>query len=164
MTRIGLLSDTHGFLHPKTREFFNDCKEIWHAGDVGNTSVLDDLSKISSVRAVYGNIDGKDIRMETQEHVFMTIEGVKIWMTHIGGYPGHYDKSVKERLQTNPPDVFICGHSHICWILPDNKLNMLYINPGAAGKYGFHAVRTMILAEIKEKRFTDLKVVELFPR
>jgi len=162
--KIAILSDTHNHLDDTIISYLQDVDEIWHAGDIGTLALLDRLKSIKKVRAVYGNIDGKDIRMETQEHVFMTIEGVKIWMTHIGGYPGHYDKSVKERLQTNPPDVFICGHSHICRILPDNKLNMLYINPGAAGKYGFHAVRTMILAEIKEKRFTDLKVVELFPR
>jgi uncharacterized protein len=162
--KIALLSDTHNHIDDTIISYFKDVDEIWHAGDIGTLALLDRLKSVKKVRAVYGNIDGKDIRMETGEDLFFTVEGMKIWMTHIGGYPGRYDKSVKERLQANPPDVFICGHSHICRILPDNKLNMLYINPGAAGKYGFHAVRTMILAEIKEKRFTDLKVVELFPR
>jgi len=162
--KIAILSDTHNHIDDTIISYLKDVDEIWHAGDIGTLVLLDRLKSLKKVRAVYGNIDGKDIRMETQEHVFMTVEGMKIWMTHIGGYPSHYDKSVKERLQVHPPDVFICGHSHICRILPDNKLNMLYINPGAAGKYGFHGVRTMILAEIREKRFTDLKVVELFPR
>jgi uncharacterized protein len=162
--KVAILSDTHNHIDETIISYLQDVDEIWHAGDIGTLALLDKLKTIKKVRAVYGNIDGKDIRMEIQEHVFMTIEGVKIWMTHIGGHPGRYDKSVKDRLQSNPPDVFICGHSHICRILPDNKLNMLYINPGAAGKYGFHAVRTMILAEIKDKRFTDLKVVELYPR
>lgn len=162
--KIAILSDTHNHIDDTIISYLQDVDEIWHAGDIGTLALLDQLKSLKKVRAVYGNIDGKDIRMETQEHLFFTIEGMKIWMTHIGGHPGRYDKSIKERLQTNPRDIFICGHSHICRILPDNKLNMLYINPGAAGKYGFHAVRTMILGEIKGKRITDLKVVELFPR
>jgi uncharacterized protein len=162
--KIAILSDTHNHIDDTIISYLQDVDEIWHAGDIGTLALLDQLKSLKKVRAVYGNIDGKDIRMETQEHLFFTIEGMKIWMTHIGGHPGRYDKSIKERLQANPPDIFICGHSHICRILPDNKLNMLYINPGAAGKYGFHVVRTMLLAEIKEKRITDLKVVELFPR
>ena len=162
--KIAILSDTHGHLDDTIISYLQAVDEIWHAGDIGTLNLLDRLKTIAKVRAVYGNIDGKDIRMETSEDLFFTVDGMNIWMTHIGGYPGRYDRSVKERLQPNPPNVFICGHSHICRILPDNKLNMLYINPGAAGKYGFHAIRTMILAEIKDKRFTDLKVVELFPR
>jgi uncharacterized protein len=162
--KIAILSDTHNHLDDTIISYIQDVDEIWHAGDIGTLALLDKLKSLKKVRAVYGNIDGRDVRMETGEDLFFTIEGMKIWMTHIGGHPGRYDKSVKAKLQENPPDVFICGHSHICRILPDNKLNMLYINPGAAGKYGFHAIRTMILAEIKDKRFTDLKVVELFPR
>ena len=162
--KIAILSDTHNHIDETIISYLEDVDEIWHAGDIGTLALLDKLKSLKKVRAVYGNIDGKDIRMETKEHLFFNIEGMKIWMTHIGGYPGRYDKSIKERLLTNPPDVFICGHSHICRILPDNKLNMLYINPGAAGKYGFHAIRTMLLAEIKDNRFTDMKVVELFPR
>jgi uncharacterized protein len=162
--KIAILSDTHNHLDDTIINYLQDVDEIWHAGDIGTLALLDKLKSLKKVRAVYGNIDGRDVRMETGEDLFFTIEGMKIWMTHIGGHPGRYDNSVKAKLQENPPDVFICGHSHICRILPDNKLNMLYINPGAAGKYGFHAIRTMILAEIKDKRLTDLKVVELFPR
>jgi uncharacterized protein len=163
--KIAILSDTHSHMDDTIISYLKDADEIWHAGDLGTLALLDRLKSLNKpVRAVYGNIDGKDIRMETQEDLFFSVEGMKIWMTHIGGYPGRYDKKVKERLQANPPDIFICGHSHICRILPDNKLNMLYINPGAAGKYGFHTIRTMVLAEIKDNRFTDLKVVELFPR
>lgn len=162
--KIAILSDTHNHIDDTIISYLNDVDEIWHAGDIGTLALLDRLKSLKKVRAVYGNIDGRDIRMETQEDLRFFIEDMDIWMTHIGGYPGKYDKSIVSSLRANPPDVFICGHSHICRILPDNKLNMLYINPGAAGKYGFHAVRTMILMEIKEKRITDLKVVELFPR
>ena len=161
MTRIGLLSDTHGFLHPKAREFFNDCKEIWHAGDVGNTSVLDDLSKISSVRAVYGNIDGTPVRGENPAIQLFTIEQTKVLMTHIGGYPGRYEPGILQMIIKEKPGLFISGHSHILKVMFDKKYKLLHINPGAAGKYGLHQVITMVRFRINGTNISDLEILEL---
>src|SRR5690606_26264115 len=128
----GLISDTHGYLDPKVFDYFKDCDEIWHAGDFGTVAVSDELANFKLLRGVYGNIDGKDIRIIHPLHQKFEIGGVKVWMTHIGGYPGKYNPSITEELKSDTPDLFICGHSHILKVMSDKKLNnMLCINPGA---------------------------------
>ncbi|MBL4577020.1 MAG: metallophosphoesterase family protein [Flavobacteriales bacterium] len=161
MTRIGLLSDTHNFLDPSVFEHFKDVDEIWHAGDVGTALITDELAAFKPVRAVYGNIDGTDIRQLFPEHLKFKCEEVKVWMTHIGGYPKRYDARVKAEIQRTPPDLFICGHSHILKVIYDKKLRLLHINPGAAGKYGFQQVSTLVRFAVEGKEIKDLQVIEL---
>jgi hypothetical protein len=159
MIKIGLLSDTHGFFDPGLKEFFTDCGEIWHAGDIGSISTADEISFFKPLRAVYGNIDGKDVRIVYPEHLRFTCEGVDVWLTHIGGYPGHYDSRVRDKIRSNPP-----GHSHILKVMPDKKLGLLYINPGAAGKTGFHQIRTAVRFIIDGSQIKDIEVIELEKR
>ena len=159
--RIGLLSDTHNYLDPSVFEHFKDVDEIWHAGDVGTAAITDELAAFKPVRAVYGNIDGTDIRQLFPEHLKFRCEEMKVWMTHIGGYPKRYDARVKAEIQRNPPDLFICGHSHILKVIYDKKLNLLHINPGAAGKYGLHTVRTLVRFSVEGKEIKDLQVIEM---
>lgn len=161
MKQIGLLSDTHSYWDERFNQYFADCDEIWHAGDIGSLEVIERLSKIGPVRAVYGNIDGQNIRTVFPEVNLFTIENTTVLMKHIGGYPGKYDKSVKHLLLEEPPQLFISGHSHILKVLFDKKLNLLHINPGAAGKYGFHTIRTIVRFKIDNGNFTDLEVIEL---
>lgn len=161
MKQIGLLSDTHSYWDERFNQYFADCDEIWHAGDIGSLEVIERLSKIGPVRAVYGNIDGQNIRTLFPEVNRFTIENTTVLMKHIGGYPGKYDKSVKHLLLEEPPQLFISGHSHILKVLFDKKLNLLHINPGAAGKYGFHTIRTIVRFKIDNGNFTDLEVIEL---
>lgn len=161
MTRIGLLSDTHGYLDDKILDFFGACDEIWHAGDLGNIAIADVLSREAKFRAVYGNIDGTEIRTTYPEHLKFTCERVNIWMTHIGGYPGNYDRRIRKQIRLNPPGVFISGHSHILKVMHDKELNLLHINPGAAGKQGFHKVRTAVRFFIDNERIKNLEVLEL---
>lgn len=161
MKQIGLLSDTHSYWDERFNQYFADCDEIWHAGDIGSLEVIERLSKIGPVRAVYGNIDGQNIRTVFPEVNRFTIENTTVLMKHIGGYPGKYDKSVKHLLLEEPPQLFISGHSHILKVLFDKKLNLLHINPGAAGKYGFHTIRTIVRFKIDNGIFTDLEVIEL---
>ena len=161
MTRIGLLSDTHAFLHPRIFEHFKDCDQIWHAGDFGNISIADELSKFKSLVGVYGNIDGHDIRKSFPKDQKFMCEKVSVWMTHIGGYPGRYEKGIKEQLIKQTPKLFISGHSHILKVMNDKKLHLLHINPGAAGKYGFQLVKTLVRFSIDEDRILDLDVIEL---
>lgn len=161
MKQIGLLSDTHSYWDERFNQYFADCDEIWHAGDIGSLEVIEQLSKIGPVRAVYGNIDGQNIRTVFPEVNRFTIENTTVLMKHIGGYPGKYDKSVKHLLLEEPPQLFISGHSHILKVLFDKKLNLLHINPGAAGKYGFHTIRTIVRFKIDNGNFTDLEVIEL---
>lgn len=161
MKQIGLLSDTHSYWDERFNQYFADCDEIWHAGDIGSLDVIERLNKICPVRAVYGNIDGQDIRTVFPEVNRFTIENTTVLMKHIGGYPGKYDKSVKHLLLEEPPQLFISGHSHILKVLFDKKLNLLHINPGAAGKYGFHTIRTIVRFKIDNGNFTDLEVIEL---
>jgi putative phosphoesterase len=161
MKKIGLLSDTHGYLHPKAFNFFADCDEIWHAGDIGGNQVAEKLSEFKTFKAVYGNIDGLDIRSVYPRHVRFKCEDTDVWITHIGGYPGKYDKLIKDEIYSNPPKLFICGHSHILKVMPDKKLNLLFINPGAAGISGFHKVITMLKFCITKAKVHDLKVIEL---
>lgn len=161
MTQIGILSDTHGVLPNEVLNFFEACDEIWHAGDIGNLYVLEQLSKrVKQVRAVYGNIDGQAIRQQCKESLFFTCEDVTVFMTHIGGYPGHYARGIKDKLQELRPKIFVCGHSHILRVMFDKQFDMLYINPGAAGKEGFHLMQTAIRFVIDGKEIRNLEVWE----
>ncbi|MFH0755855.1 MAG: metallophosphoesterase family protein [Bacteroidota bacterium] len=164
MFRIGLLSDTHGFYDPRIAEHFGQCDEIWHAGDIGDYEVILHLNLIAPVIAVYGNIDGTSIRSRVPAHQRLTRDGLDIWMTHIGGYPGNYDSRVKPDIYENPPGLFISGHSHILKVIPDKKGGFLHMNPGSAGRNGLHQVRTIIRFGIVEGRVDHADVIELGPR
>ena len=161
MKKIGLLSDTHGFLDDKVFEHFKDCDEIWHAGDIGTVEVADKLAAFKPLRAVYGNIDGDKLRVMFKQHERWMCEGVDVWMTHIGGYPGKYAREVKPEIFMHPPKLFISGHSHILKVMYDKKLGTLHINPGAEGKYGFHNVRTLVRFEIDGTDIRNLEVIEI---
>ncbi len=161
MTRIGLISDTHSYLDDAVFKHFENCDEIWHAGDFGNAEVADKLKAFKPLRGVYGNIDGQDIRLEYPEKLRFTCEEVNVMMVHIGGYPGHYTPAIKPELFANPPQLFITGHSHILKIIYDDKINCLHMNPGAAGKTGWHKVRTLIRFEIDGKKMQNCEVIEL---
>lgn len=162
MIRIGLISDTHSYLDPKAISHFNDCDEIWHAGDFGNIDLLKQLQNVKPLRGVYGNIDGHEVRAIFGEHLIFSAEGFKIYMTHIGGYPGKYIARAKAIIKQERPHIFICGHSHILKVMRDEAFNnMIVINPGAAGKEGFHRVRTIIKFELHEGKINNLNVIEL---
>ncbi len=160
MQKIGLLSDTHGYWDEKFVEYFSSCDEIWHAGDIGNSDILYKLEAIKPVRAVHGNIDGYPVRSICPKFLRFKIEELDVWMTHIGGYPGHYAPEVRPEIFKNPPGLFVCGHSHILKVQYDTSLKLLHINPGAAGKQGFHQVRTIIRFCIDGKDVRDLEVIE----
>jgi uncharacterized protein len=164
MTQIGLLSDTHGFIDDRIFHHFEKCNEIWHAGDIGTIETADRLASFKPLRAVYGNIDNHIIRSAYPLHNRFTCEKVNVWITHIGGYPGRYSPEIRKQLNSNPPKLFICGHSHILKVVHDKKLNLLHINPGAAGFSGFHHVRTLIRFIIDEENIKQLEVIELGPR
>ncbi len=165
MIRIGLISDTHGYLDPKVAEHFKNVDQIWHAGDIGTIDVCEELEKIAPLKAVYGNIDGGILRQSYPEHLKFSLQGLKIWITHIGGYPGRYNPKIREKVYALKPDLFICGHSHILKIQPDKKVpNLLHINPGAAGKHGFHKVKTLVRFGLDNGKIKDLEVIELGPR
>ncbi|TNF42259.1 MAG: metallophosphoesterase [Bacteroidetes bacterium] len=161
MKRIGLLSDTHGYLHPRILKFFENVDEIWHAGDIGNIETADSLAAFKPLKAVYGNIDGTDVRTVYPLHQRFLCEEADVWITHIGGYPGHYERSVKHEIITNPPKLFICGHSHILKVIFDKKFNFLHMNPGAAGNKGFHVVCTALRFVIDGKDIRDLEIWEM---
>ncbi|NVO20268.1 MAG: metallophosphoesterase family protein [Bacteroidetes bacterium] len=160
MKRIGLLSDTHGYLHPKIFNFFSECDEIWHAGDIGNFETSAKLSEFKILRAVYGNIDGTEIRATHPRIQRFYCEEVSVMMTHIGGYPGRYEKDIKPLLQAEKPKLFIAGHSHILKVIYDQKLGLLHMNPGAAGKSGLHKVITFVRFVIDGQNIRDLEVFE----
>lgn len=162
--KIGLISDTHSYLDPKVFEYFKECDEIWHAGDIGDKQVADQLEKFKPLRAVFGNIDDKAMQARYPEDLWFTCEGLTIWMTHIGGAPPNYNPRIKKLLKEKTPDVFICGHSHILRVKKDPAFNMLYINPGAAGNHGFHSIKTLIRFEINTKIISKLEVIELGKR
>ena len=164
MKRIGLLSDTHGFLDESVFRHFSACDEIWHAGDIGDQSVIDALESFKPLKVVFGNIDNHKIRLSTKESHRFQCEGLDVWMTHIGGRPGNYAAPVRAILKTNPPQLFVCGHSHICMVKFDQQHNMLYMNPGAAGKHGFHQVRTMMRFSIDSGKLQHAEVIELGKR
>lgn len=161
MKKILLLSDTHSHLDEKILKYVRLADEVWHAGDIGDLAVTDELKKLKPLRAVYGNIDNAEARSEFPLNNRFWCEKVDVLITHIGGYPGKYNASIREELQNNPPKLFICGHSHILKVIFDKKLNLLHMNPGAAGIHGFHQVRTMLRFEINGDKIQNLEIIEL---
>ncbi|MBR2261757.1 MAG: metallophosphoesterase family protein [Paludibacteraceae bacterium] len=161
MKRIGLLSDTHGYWDDRYAIHFKDCDEIWHAGDIGSAEICNKLSEGKLFRSVYGNIDGQDIRIKRQKILSFTCENVKVVMTHIGGYPHKYAPGIKEIIYQEKPQLFVCGHSHILKAMYDPELRVMCLNPGAAGIYGFHKVRTLMRFVIDGSKIRDLEVIEL---
>lgn len=161
MLRIGLLSDTHGHLDDGTLSHLETCDEIWHAGDIGGLHVTDRLSELRPVRAVHGNIDDAKVRIVWPEDVVFIVEGVKVVITHIGGYPGRYNARVRQLLLRERPKLYICGHSHILKVMSDPKLGLLHMNPGAAGIHGFHHMRTLLRFTLDNGNISGLEAVEL---
>lgn len=164
MKKILLLSDTHSYIDEQILKFARQADEVWHAGDIGDLKVTDTLKKIKPLRAVYGNIDDKDARAEFPLDLKFTIENITIWMTHIGGYPNKYNLRIREEIKQNPPKIFISGHSHILKVQYDKKLELLHLNPGAAGKHGFHKIRTMLRFEVDKSDIKNLEIIELAKR
>lgn len=164
MKKILLLSDTHSHIDDQILKFVKQADEVWHAGDIGNLKVTDTIQELKPLRAVYGNIDDKDARAEFPLNNRFEVEGVSVWITHIGGYPNKYNQRVRAELQANPPKLFICGHSHILKVQYDKKLELLHLNPGAAGKHGFHKVRTMLRFSLENATIKDLEIIELAKR
>lgn len=164
MTRIGLISDTHDYLDPAVFEHFKDCDEVWHAGDFGTAAIAEQLKAFRPLRGVYGNIDGPDIRAEFPEVLRFRCEAVDVLMIHIGGYPGRYSPEARKELQKETPLLFISGHSHILKVMYDDKLRCLHMNPGAAGRQGWHKVRTLIRFVIDGNQMKNCEVIELQPR
>ncbi len=162
--KIGLISDTHSYLDQAVFQYFEQCDEIWHAGDFGSMDVIEKLQQFKPLKGVYGNIDQKDIRLQFPEHLRFNCENMDVWMTHIGGYPGKYSPLVKPEIMLNPPKLFICGHSHILKVQYDPKLGLLHLNPGAAGKQGWHTVRTLMRFDIHGDKIENLEVIELAGR
>ena len=161
MKRIGLLSDTHGYWDEKYREYFAECDEIWHAGDIGTMEVAQRLAEIKPLRAVCGNCDGGDLRLMFPEKLCWNCEGAEVLMKHIGGYPGNYDRSIREQIMNRPPKLFISGHSHILKVEYDKRLGLLHINPGAAGLQGWQTVRTLVRFTAGNGSFKDLEIIEI---
>ena len=161
MKKILLLSDTHSFLDEKIIKYVRLADEVWHAGDIGDLTVTDEIKKIKPLRAVYGNIDNDKAQMEFPLNNRFFCEGVEVLITHIGGYPGKYNHAIREELRNNPPKLFICGHSHILKVQFDKTLNLLHMNPGAAGIHGFHQVRTMLRFEIDGEQIKALEIIEI---
>ena len=163
--KIGLISDTHGFLDKKVFHYFEGCDEIWHAGDIGENEIFEKLSEFKKLRAVYGNIDGPSLRSKLPADLIFEVEGLKIWMTHIAGYPPRYTPRIKKKIPDIAPAILVCGHSHILRVMTDKKAdNMLYLNPGAAGIQGFHQVKTLLRFSVMKGKISDLQVIELGKR
>ncbi|MBP0904332.1 metallophosphoesterase family protein [Mariniflexile gromovii] len=160
MTKILLLSDTHSYIDDDVLKYVKQADEVWHAGDIGDLEVTDAIKALKPLRAVWGNIDDAKMRGEFPENNRFMCEGVDVWITHIGGYPGAYNMRIREEIRANPPKLFICGHSHILKVMPDKKLNLLHMNPGAVGKHGFHKVRTMLRFTIDNTKIDNLEVIE----
>lgn len=156
-----MLSDTHSHIDERIIHYASMADEIWHAGDIGTIKVTDDLKQLKPLRAVYGNIDDAEIRKEFPLNNRFICEGVDVWITHIGGYPGKYSPAMRDAIKANPPKLFICGHSHILKVMNDNNLGLLHMNPGAAGKHGFHKKRTMLRFELSAGEIKNLEVIEL---
>jgi putative phosphoesterase len=161
LKKILLLSDTHSFIDEKILKYIRLADEVWHAGDIGDLTVTDEIKKLKPLRAVYGNIDNDKARMEFTLNNRFFCEGVEVLITHIGGYPGKYNQAIREELKNNPPKLFICGHSHILKVQFDKTLNLLHMNPGAAGISGFHQVRTMLRFEIDGDQIRTLEIIEM---
>ncbi len=161
MKKILLLSDTHSHMDDVILKYVDMADEVWHAGDIGNLEVTDIIKKRKPLRAVYGNIDDATARLEFPLHNRFMCENVDVWITHIGGYPDKYNPNIRSELQNNPPKLFICGHSHILKVQFDKKLNLLHMNPGAAGISGFHQVRTMLRFTIDGEKIQDLEIIEI---
>ena len=161
--KIILLSDSHHSLDERIFPHLEECNEIWHAGDIGNLKVTDKLKTFAPIRAVWGNIDGHKAREEFRKTTYFKCQKLKVMMTHIGGYPGRYEKGIKEILENKNPDLFISGHSHILKVMHDKKLDILHMNPGAIGNYGWHKVKTILAFTVNGKEIKDLRVIE-FPR
>jgi len=163
--KIGLISDTHSYLDDQILWHLQDCDEIWHAGDFGTLTISDRLATLAPLRGVYGNIDDQQIRSLHPKVQRFNLNGTDVLMTHIGGYPGKYHPDIRAEIKANPPDLFISGHSHILKIMPDKSLpKLLHINPGAAGRHGFHNVRTLVKFNLAAGKITNLQVVELGKR
>lgn len=161
---IGLISDTHGFLDPKVSEYFGDCDEIWHAGDIGIATVVEELEQIKPLQAVYGNIDGPEIRSRFGENVILEREGFKILLTHIAGVPPRYNPRTRQLIAEHKPGILVCGHSHILKITSDPTSEILYINPGSAGRQGFHHMRTLVRFHLTDHTISEMQVIELGKR
>jgi len=164
MTKILLLSDTHGYIDEQMLKYVKQVDEVWHAGDIGDLQVTDTIAKLKPIRAVFGNIDGDKARLSFPLDNKFTIENQKVWITHIGGYPKRYDRRVKQELRIFAPHIFISGHSHILKIIYDKDLNLLHLNPGAAGKSGFHNVRTMLRFTLDKNEIKNMEIIELEKR
>ncbi|WP_439130420.1 metallophosphoesterase family protein [Polaribacter sp.] len=164
MKKILLLSDTHSYIDDQILKFVKQADEVWHAGDIGNLKVTDAIKALKPLRAVYGNIDDAVARSEFPLDNKFSIGDVSVWMTHIGGYPNKYNQRIREDITKNPPKIFISGHSHILKVQYDKTLNLLHLNPGAAGKHGFHKVRTMLRLQIIKGEIKNLEIIELAKR
>jgi uncharacterized protein len=159
--RIGLLSDTHGFLDEAVFGYFAECDEVWHAGDFGSREILDRLKEFKPVRGVYGNVDGSDLRAELPEDLSWECEGLPVFMTHIGGYPGNYDARAGKVIRRLHPGLFICGHSHILKVMRDPALRLLHMNPGACGHNGWHLMRTVLRFTVMDAKVSAVEAIEL---
>lgn len=162
MTRIGLISDTHSYLDPLVYDYFENCDEIWHLGDIGSESIITDLQNFKPLRVVYGNIDTPYLQRTLPEVDVFELEGLKVMLIHIGAIPPRYNPKIKALLKKHTPNLFLCGHSHILRVIKDpNTVGLVYINPGAAGKHGFHHVRTLMKMELHDGKVVNLEVNEL---
>ncbi|MFY9242882.1 MAG: metallophosphoesterase family protein [Polaribacter sp.] len=164
MKKILLLSDTHSFIDDQILKFVKQADEVWHAGDIGDLLVTDTLKNLKPLRAVFGNIDDKDARLEFPLDNKFSVEDISVWMTHIGGYPNKYNQRIREEIATNTPKIFISGHSHILKVQYDKKLDLLHLNPGAAGKHGFHKIRTMLRFQLEKGEIKNMEIIELEKR
>ena len=159
--KIGIISDTHNYLSKKTVKYLSECNEIWHAGDIGSIEILNELEKISLTRAVFGNIDGDVLRRETKEYLIFKIKNIKVLMIHIAGRIEYYNSKTRNLIIKNKPDLLVCGHSHILKVSKDSKFDLLHINPGAAGKVGFHKEKTIIRFDLLKGKIQNMQVVKL---
>lgn len=162
--KIGLLSDTHNYLDPAIYDYFQDCDELWHAGDIGTSDLLNQLQKFKSTRVVYGNIDSTDLQRDLPEDLWFDCEGAKVLITHIAGKPPRYNKRVLGVIGANPPNILVCGHSHILRVIYDKTNQLLYLNPGACGRQGIHKIRTLLRFEILDGAARNMEVIELGTR
>lgn len=163
--KIGLLSDTHGFLDPKVLDYFSVCDEIWHAGDIGSMAVVSEIENFKPLKAVFGNVDDQEMQIRFPEDLCFECGGFNIWMTHIGGAPPNYNPRINKLFMEKTPDIFICGHSHILRVIRDpKKNNLLYLNPGAAGNHGFHLVKTIVRFELSDRKVINIEAIELGKR